>query len=400
MATQGKAPGLRFRNGRAMWRASKAAITAGYPVKSVNLAFLEPDMVDTRCRRLQAEMLAWLSGRTNAVPAFNGTIASLLDVYQRDPESPYRNLKASSRHPYEVYARLLRLEVGARRIDACDGRDLRRWFASWSEPAKEGGKRRIAAARMAITVLKAALSFGKTCRMRGCAEFKSILEEIAWEAPRPRTEAPTAAQVTAARMEAHKAGHPLAALGYALQFEAPLRQWDVIGEWVALDDKRPSAVLAGGRKWIGPSWSQIDDNLILRSTPTKTEGTTEARVTFDLRACPMVLEEMERVPIEQRSGPIIVNPTTGLPYQHHAWRELWRANATAAGIPSSVWNRDLRAGGNTEGQQSGARLEDRKKVMGHSATSPVTAAVYDRDVLEAHRRVARARTDYRAKTKP
>jgi hypothetical protein len=60
METQ--APGLRWRATRtgktSMWRASKAAIKAGYPVKTVNLApFADNErMLAQRCQRLQAEM--------------------------------------------------------------------------------------------------------------------------------------------------------------------------------------------------------------------------------------------------------------------------------------------------------------------------------------------------------
>ena len=70
--------------------------------------------------------------------------------------------------------------------------------------------------------------------------------------------------------------------GYALQFETTLRQRDVIGEWVELADPRPSSILGYGQKWLGPTWANIDDNLIMRVTPSKTENTTEKRVTFDL----------------------------------------------------------------------------------------------------------------------
>ena len=40
---------------------------------------------------------------------------------------------------------------------------------------KPDGRPRIAAARMAMIVLKTALSFGKACRLPGCAEFKAIV---------------------------------------------------------------------------------------------------------------------------------------------------------------------------------------------------------------------------------
>jgi hypothetical protein len=44
-----------------------------------------------------------------------------------------------------------------------------------------------------------------------------------------------------------------------------------------------------------------------------------------------------------------------------------------------------------EAREAGAEIDDLKKVMGHAAGSKMTADVYDRDKLEAHRRVAKAR---------
>jgi len=75
--------------------------------------------------------------------------------------------------------------VGTRRLDALDGRDLDRWFAEWSAPLERGGRQRLAAARMAMIVLKTALSFGISCRLPGCAELKLILQQKRFPAPPP-----------------------------------------------------------------------------------------------------------------------------------------------------------------------------------------------------------------------
>ena len=398
MESQAEAPGLRWRAGRPMWRATKAAVRAGYPIKTANLSMFADNPVELvrRCRRLQAEMLDWIGGHKGNSPVFDGSIGRLVAIYQTDPESHYHKLKPSSRHPYDVYARMLTAEVGARRIDICDGRDLRRWFAAWSAPNEPGDKPKLAAARMAITVLKSALSFGKTCRMPGCADLKSILEEIEFPTPAPRTETATADQVIAARAAARAAGHAPAALAYALQYEAALRQWDVIGEWIPLSDPRPSVVVSPTSKWIGPMWSQIDEHGVLRLTPGKTEDSSALRVLIPLRECPMVVEELAIVPQSARSGPLIVNPKTGLPYRQIYYRDVWHASAKAAGISKSVWNRDLRASGITEAREAGAPTDDVAKTAGH-ADKRTTARVYDRDTLEAARRVSRARTAHRAK---
>jgi integrase len=165
---------------------------------------------------------------------------------------------------------------------------------------------------------------------------------------------------------------------------------------VPLNHKTPSLVLARGRKWIGPMWSQIDEHLILRYTAAKTQFTSGAQVTLDLNVCPMVLAELANVPAEVRHGPLIVNPSTGFPYTEAQYHDLWRKAARAAGIRREVWSRDMRAGGATEGRKAAALIDDLAKTMGHSNTR-TTAEIYDRDRVEAHRRVARARVAYRNK---
>jgi hypothetical protein len=171
--------------------------------------------------------------------------------------------------------------VGERRVNVLDGRDLRRWHAEWSAPVSKGGKPRLAAARMTMIVLKTALTFAATCRKPGCADLREILRDIRFAGPRPRKEAPTAAEIIAARKVAHEIGHPAAALAYALQFEGAMRQWDVRGKWVPLADKKPSIILDGTSKWVGPLWSQIGENLIFRYIPAKTEFTSAAEVVLD-----------------------------------------------------------------------------------------------------------------------
>lgn len=383
--------------GAPIWRATRAAIKAGFPTKRVNLSYFADDeaALFARCQRLTAEQNDWLSGRHELDPLFDGTIRGVINLWQSDPSSPYHALEASSRHPYDVYARMIVATVGERRIDALDGRDLRRWHSKWSAPVGSG-KPRIAAARMAIIVLKTALTFAATCRKAGCADLRDILRDIDFPTPRPRKEAPTAVEIVAARKAAHELGHAPAALAYALQFEGTIRQWDVIGKWVPLADKKPSLIIDGGKKWVGPMWSQIDEHLILRYTPAKTQFTSGAEVVLDLTKLPMVLDELERVPQDERRGPLIVNPRTGLPYRHEYFRVVWRRSAAKAGIGLSVWNCDTRAGAVTEGRQAGALTDDLAKTAGHS-DKRTTAEVYDRDRLEAARRVATARVAYRGK---
>jgi hypothetical protein len=70
-----------------------------------------------------------------------------------------------------------------------------------------------------------------------------------------------------------------------------------------VSDPRPSAILARAKKWIGPTWSHVDANLVLRWTPSKREETSGEAIVIDFRACPMVMEELALVPEEERKGP-------------------------------------------------------------------------------------------------
>jgi hypothetical protein len=306
-------PGLRYDGDRPIWRATKAAVKARYPVKSVNLASLasDPRLLRERCIKLQREMLEWLSGGERKLIRFDGTFLTLLDIYHTDPKSTYFKLKHSSRAPYDVYIRMMRTEIGKCRLERSDGVDAGDWFDAWKQPDKAGAPFQIAKARMAISVLKAALTFGIMRRLPGCADFRAVLDAVKFEGLPPRKLVLNADQVTAARRAAHEIQHPRAALAYAIQFEGVVRQWDVKGQWLPMSDRTPSAIHYKGKKWIGPTWAHVDENLILRWTPTKTETTTAPEIVVDLRACPMVMEELGWVSPDVRKGPLIPDLETG-----------------------------------------------------------------------------------------
>lgn len=393
-----KAPGLKFRSRQQgavpYWRAPTEAIAKGFTPPFLRLRFKgwESDericaAMLAHCHRLQAEAMLFISDRPSA--AFDETFGALIDRYLKDPESSFARLKPSSVHPYEIYAEKLRQHIGEIRIDLSDGRDVQRWFKVWAGVDNlKHPDARLPRARMMLAVLKAAVSFGVICRLDGCAAFSAILSELEFPSTRRRAAAPTAAQVEAARTAAHAVGARSRALAYALQFETTLRQWDVIGVWVKLSDPRPSSVIDGDEKWIGPTWAMVDDQLVLRITYGKTEGTSGLRGSYDLSVCPMVVEELQHAR-RPRIGPLIVDEKTGLPYRERHFQQGWKADFKAAGL-SEIWNRDLRAGAITEAGMVGADPNDTRKIAGHTTVRQV-ATVYDRDTLEAQRRVARLR---------
>lgn len=391
---QVKAPGLKWikraKGKTPFWVADEVDVKNGYEPKTVNLAHLinQPDMLKARCDVLQAEMLLWRTGYRADPLKFDGTHKSLLTIYETHKKSPYHKLKPGSLRPYNHYLSQLKGHIGGVRIDDSTGVDLMDWHEIWSENG-----RHLAAATTARAVLFAAISFGIMMRLEGCVALAAVMKETAKKLPhpKPRNQSATAEQITAARAAAHANGRPSSALAYALCFETVLRLWDVIGQWWPMDMGGISEVLDPERdtKWFGLRWEDIDANMVLHYTPSKTADNTAASISYPLTKAPMVVQELQYWPVEKRKGPMIVSEENGLPWRAGIFSQRWSVDRKAAGMPATLWARDLRASGITEGRASDARLDDASKVAGHSAAT--TTKKYDRAVLEAADRFAEAR---------
>jgi len=144
-------------------------------------------------------------------------------------------------------------------------------------------------------------------------------------------------------------------------------------------------------------WSQIDENMIVRYTPAKTQFTSGATVTLDLNMMPMVVEELAKVPVEARRGPDRQSAhrlalSAGLP-----------AFSDAGGPHVAIPHFLADAGDHADLAPYLAEIpvaaptDDLAKQAGH-ANKRTTAKVYDRAQLEAARRVAKARTAHRGNT--
>jgi len=374
-----------------VWVADETDVKNGYYPKTVNLRDIadNPEVLVAKCNSLQADMILWRAGHRADPHKFDGTVKSLISIYETHKRSPYRKLKPGSLRPYNHYLRKLRGHIGAIRLDDITGIDLMEWHDFWSADGKY-----LAASAMARSVLKAAVSFGVMLRLDGCVELAEVLTETSRKLPSPksRDETVTADQVVKLRQAAHAEGAKSAALAYAIAFETMLRLWDVTGQWVPMDAVGISDMVNAARKekWFGLGWDNIDANLMLTFTPSKTADKTGKSVVFHLTKAPMVIEELAHWPVEARYGPVIVSEKTGLPYLEQNWRRQFNRHRKTAGIASNVWARDLRASGITEGRASDASIDDAAKVAGHKSTR-TTKKVYDRAVLEAADRFAEAR---------
>jgi hypothetical protein len=365
--------------------------------------------MQARCRVLQASMLEWAAGHPQGRPlAPAGTVAWIVDRYQTDEDSPYRDVRPSTRKSYDESLAIIRKSVGERRLSAVDGRDVRRWHKGWGRHDEATGElRNPRRAYGCIQLLRIVCAYGTSLRNADCRDLRDVLAAMQFEGVAKRKTRMTYEQAKAFVAAAHDLGHPAMALAVALQFELGLRQRDVIGEWV--DGEGRSGIVDGPERqarraiyasrnrvaWAtGLTWSHIDADMILRKPTSKSNGTQVAE--HDLRRHPDVLAELALVPADRRVGPVVVNPSSGLPFKRREFARVFRRIATAAGIPADVWNMDSRAGAISEGYEAGADLADMMKMA--TQTRVETSMRYNRGGVEQTNRVADLRAERRKRT--
>jgi hypothetical protein len=165
-------PGLKYRTRAdgtraAIWCAPPGAIRAGFTPRTLDMSGCPVDDLPARCERLWAEALAF-TGRQVDPLGYDGRLGSLLRIYELHPDSPLKKLKSTSLHTYSIYLGRLAKAYGARRIDSVTGLDVLRWAKDW-----RGEEGHVAAASMALAVLKAALSFGQVCGFKPAIQKRS-----------------------------------------------------------------------------------------------------------------------------------------------------------------------------------------------------------------------------------
>jgi hypothetical protein len=392
------APGLTWRKTKigweARWRARTDLCRRGFKPRVVRLWTSEPDEIEPtdfsisyiqdRCTALQSEMLVWGRGGL-PVTEFDGTIAALVNAYQTDEDSPYKNGRYNTRGYYDILCRMLVRDIGHKRIGEVTARDLLKWHRQYAD--------RVAMGHSLVGMLRTLCTFGATLLgVKDCRELKLILSDMRFKMAKPRTERLTAQQVIAIRKIAPKS----IALAQALQFEMTLRQKDVIGEWVPISEDGISAVINGNDKWLrGLDWKEIDQNWICTHVTSK----RQKEITVDLKIAPMVVEELRSLDRNAfpASGPVIINEKTGLPYTTGDFRKAWRKIANSVGLPKTVRNMDTRAGAISEALNSGADIEKVRKAATHSDQGMTQK--YSRGDAEATADVMRIRVASR-KTDP
>lgn len=418
-----KAPGLRWNPSRGHWVAYWAArpdlVKRGYTLKTqrlwpssevrgpIELTIDDWTEISASCRLLQSQMLTWANGGDldDPLSIYDGTFKSLIDVYERDPDSPYQNLRYGTKVARDSDLSILKREIGTRAIKALTFRDFKRWHEAFRQPAERGGKERVARAATLMGLARQLIALGAALELPGCERVHQIIASpkaggtgvLKIQGGRRRTVSLIRAQVIAIRAEAHHRGLHSMALAQAMTFDLGCRRGDVIGQWVPESEPGLSDVLVRGRKWVfGLRCNDVFPHLILTMRVSKSvrgrhasgQTNTGKFEQFNLKSFPMVMEELAFLG-GRTTGPLVICELTGIPWRPDLFVKKWREIATAVGVPPEIQSRDARSGAITEGRKMGATLEDMRVVAGHEQIS--TTAGYDRIDMETRDKVARLR---------
>jgi hypothetical protein len=267
---------------------------------------------------------------------FDGTFAGLIQSYRSHEESPYRRLKHAVRVNYDNSLNRLILEIGHERIAT--------WSAESVQHAHDemwGANGKIAMGHNMVAKLRLLCTFGSTTlNDDACIRLSAILGNMRFPTPKGRKGGLlTRDQIRAIRVIAREQyGWDSISLAQAFQLEFPkLRMADILGEWVPLSEPGTSEIVKGDEKWLrGLRWSDIDENMVLHRMLTGGRRGQHKEVAYNLKRSAMVIEEINRIPVERRTGPMVVCEYSNLPWSANEFRRKWRMVATKAGVPPSI----------------------------------------------------------------
>jgi hypothetical protein len=304
--------------------------------------------------------------------------SQLTNAYLSDEHSPFKKVRYATSVSYRRQIARLNAKFGDSDLISIGTRSILDAHVEWTHDGEH-----VSMAHSLATMLRGVISFGATVLEDAqCQRLQGLLAGLRFKTPKRRTIIITLKQVATIRDVMTVWKYYGMALACAVQSDCGLRQKDVIGEWIPADADQDVPAIAtetddDGKvwKWVrGITREEIDGDLILTHKTSK-RGQV---LVFDLKKCPAVQEEWFSAP---PSGPLIVDPETGLPY--HAWkfRRLWRSFATMSKVPQNVWNMDARAGRITALFDKGVSLEDVRKFAGHEHQSDTLR--YSRDSDQA-----------------
>jgi hypothetical protein len=267
------------------------------------------------------------------------TIEALAELFRTDKRSAYQEVRPSSRQQYDKMIRQIIKRCGKDKVADLDVRRLQRFYDEYANAGKKSMGHGF------ITQLRGLARFGMTeLKNSDCEKLAFILHGMHFKNVEPRKGKTLSPEQAAAIIaKANELGLHSIALAQAFQFYCRLTQKDVVGEFVPISDSVYSEIIRGTEKWArGIRWNEISDDWILTHTPSAGGGEIQIRLTDYPQVMKEIMDEIKRLGRRPQSGPIVVKDDTRQPYSLNTFRFLWRKAANAAGVPTTVYNRDSR----------------------------------------------------------
>lgn len=393
------------------WSAAKRAALIGYQPRTVALYYDLSDafqvaQMESHCRQLQAAMLDWLNDPSDARKlVFDGTLGSLIRLYQQHPESPYRGLRSNTRQCYDGWCKPLERDCGARRIDRITGPDLRKWYREFSRPAPGEPPTDRTAYGIVRQMMRILVNYGIELGLDPCFRLDTILSKVrfrseerrpAGEKKKPKQRQAITFEQASAIVDAGLAKEMVRyrsiAIGIAIQFEFALSQIDVIGSWEKIDRVRgvaTGAIISKGRVWSpGLRYEDFADGILdMARSKTAVPG------TYEVAEAPLFLRALAAVPVEDRTGPVAVDAHR-IPIRKRLYADLFRDLANAAGIEVEIKSMHARHGAATEADDAGVDEHDIARFLQQTGPA-VTRKHYLKGSLRRSTRTIRARVAHR-----
>lgn len=353
--------------------------------------------IEKVCQREQQAMLLWGEGRRadrqRLQPKFNGTVASVIHLYEHDPASSFQDVKASSQQSYRDWLKIIVDTIGARRLDCIQPIYFRTCYREWGRPAVDGGEPRMRRAYGCVQMLRNAFTYGVEAGLPHCERLRLGLSNMRFSKSPPREETLTYNQVKAIVDDALARSDISLALTQALQFECFLRQIDIIGQWRRESEDyqlKAGEFRSGTKIWTGMTLDMITVDRVLQVRTSK----TAQMVAHDLAKCELVVDCLDRLDLSDPLRPVAARDD-GSPWpDRQSFARHWRAYAERANVPRKVFNMDTRASGITEASVAGVTDDDLASTAGHS-TKSTTRRIYKRAAPQISARVQAARKNSR-----
>lgn len=349
------APGL-IRGGRNQthiyWSAGKRYVEAGYTLKRVRLAVLEPGApipyeVAAKCRELTREMLHWYEDSAPKVTP--GTWHHLIARYKSDEFSPIRSVKANTREGYHYWLDQIDGVMGEVKLEQTTYDLLMR-----IKRGKEAKGRSTHHIHSWFSCLRRVARYGIVIEEPGAARMAEILSNMRIATPPARQSIATREQIEAIVAEADKDNLRTFAAGTLIQWWFGLRAVDVRGQYL------------NGQWADGITWGMFNDDFTaFEKVISKTSRSMPEAYRFDVTIVPGLRQRILELRASlhphylQPHMPLTLSvasgkagrPRTGRAYTVSGWSQIWRRLRERAGVPKNVWCMDMRAGAITDASQ-------------------------------------------------